>query len=111
MQEILFAYQVISIFLPSKKHPPITLQELEDFVFQYDIKQTLQSIKTPIQSAEIKEAYLCLVALMEQLESLNKKNKQIWFFNSYRIGDVSNLAKDIHFWYQKLLIRLLVYSI
>lgn len=116
MQSILFAYQVShclvwfgQIFTTSETQKKIiTLKELEDFIFQTDIRETLKFATRVDKDEKIKEAYLCLHALIEHFDVLQSKNQKMWILNSYRIGDITLLAKDITCWNQKLLTRLIL---
>jgi hypothetical protein len=113
MQNVLFLYQAlhfISLFNNNtQKEPIITLKQLEIYIFQNDIRETLIT-SSLISIPNIKEAYLCLHALIEQFDKMNALNQKMWFLNSYRLGDITLLAKDIQIWNQKLIIRLLLFK-
>lgn len=118
MQEILFCYQTLafvagistSIFggLGCSVSTNISLIDLKHLINKWDIKQTLETLAKINKTKDVNEAFLCLTALIEHFDSLINKNDKMWIFNSYRIGNIQNLAKDIEFWYQKLFIRLLL---
>lgn len=90
---------------------PTNVQDLCDHVNYLDVDFTLKTAKNiidkyPEQSIDIKEAYLCLVALMEKYYSLQKSYQSMWIFANFRIGNVICLSKDINLWHHKLITRL-----
>ncbi len=113
MQEFLFLYKILPttlLLIPSFPKKNISLQDLENIIFRYDIRETLHTASLIEKNIAIKEAYLCLVALIEHFDSLNNRNKQMWVFSSFRIGNINGLAKDIEIWNQKLVTRLILYK-
>ncbi len=108
MQNIIIAYHGFIWLFPINTKTTTTLADLEYYIFQSDIRQTLVFSKLHTNDDSVKEAYLCLQALIEQFDRLVIKNKTLWIFNSYRIGDLSSLARDINCWNKKLLTRLIL---
>jgi hypothetical protein len=94
---------------PSK--PSTNLQELCNHIDYLDVEFTLKTAKHiieqyPEQSVDVKEAYLCLVALMEKFYSLKNSYQSMWVLANFRIGNLVCLSKDINLWHHKLITRL-----
>jgi len=112
-------YNSVSSFAPSSFTPPshanTSFQDLKDLINYLDIEFTLQIAlitinNGPKNTIDIKEAYMCLVALMEKFNTMNKSYKSMWILADYRTGNVMCLAKDIKLWHHKLITRLYFYK-
>jgi hypothetical protein len=91
--------------------PTSNLPDLCNHVDYLDVAFTLKIAKNiiekyPEQTLDVKEAYLCLVALMEKFYSLKNSYHSMWFLANFRIGNVMCLSKDINLWHHKLMTRL-----
>ncbi len=114
MQQISTLFTLYSMYT-SYDHqtyqPTTNVQDLCNHVDYLDVEITLKVAKKcmekyPEHSIDIKEAYLCLVALMEKFNSLKKSYQSMWVLANFRTGNVLCLARDIHLWHHKLMTRL-----
>jgi hypothetical protein len=100
-------YSTYDQYLPK---PSTNVIDLCNHVDYLDVEFTLKTAKHIIeqypQEIDVKEAYLCLVALMEKFYSLKHSYQSMWFFANFRIGNLLCLSKDINVWHHKLITRL-----
>ena len=88
--------------------PKMTLEELNTLIQYLDVEETLKNVKN-YECFKLEGIYECvnvLEALTQSHNRLSQNSSKMWILSSYRIGDVSGLAKDINLWNHKLLTRL-----
>ena len=82
-----------------------TILDLKIQIEELDVYYILK-IAAKIQEHFVSEARICLKALIEQFEKLLDWYQTSWVFGSYRVGNISLLARDIFIWNAKLIKRL-----
>ena len=83
----------------------LTILDLKIQIEELDVYYILK-IAAKIQEHFVSEARICLKALIEQFEKFLDWYQTSWVFGSYRVGNISLLARDIFIWNAKLIKRL-----
>ena len=90
----------------------MTLSDLICIVNYWDLEQTVQTLKNNTsKDIEINECLQILSVLLESFNKLCRVYSKMWILSNYRIGDVTNIAKDLIIWNNKLMIRLKLLNI